>query len=109
MRHRLVRARAQAIISVCPVDPPTPVARVRGLRVLIVRRALDRAELLRIRAFEPDVILCAKHSDADLLRTIGYGGDYVDIVGEASVADLAAHIRQRAERWKADSQGRTKW
>lgn len=69
--HRIARARATMIVSTRPEGRPSPRARLRGLRVLVLRAPLDDKTARQVRIFNPDRVLTTAPGDRDLLCAMG--------------------------------------
>lgn len=93
-RHRLTRARARVIVSTRVAAPPSTRSRIRGLRVLILRRPLDREELLRVRAFRPEIVVTAVAEDREALASIGILPDDVLVAPTLDPGELAAILTE---------------
>lgn len=107
--HRVARARARMLVTVRPSARPSPRARLRGRRAILVDGGLSRADLLTIRRFAPDVVLTPDSADVVRLTTVGIPPEDVIITGPdiraaaAVLSALLAHdLRSRRKGRKID-------
>jgi len=95
LRHRVARARARLIVSASQAKAPSPQARLRGLRAIVVTAELTVAELLSIRHHSPELVVITDPSDIDRLRTIGIPADAVVLAPDATPESAARALSER--------------
>lgn len=87
--HRIARARARAIVTTHTTGRPSPRARLRGSRALVVDGHVSKAEALAIRRFQPDLVVTPHPADIERLEAVGIPASDVLLVANDEVETIA--------------------
>ncbi|MGW8482809.1 glycosyltransferase [Microbacterium sp. NPDC055903] len=107
LQHRIARARAAAIVSTRPVDPPSARSRTRGVRVLVTSESPSTEFALTVRRFAPDLVIASEKTASELTRRgLNVQGCATLLHGDLLVTIIDEETQRLAHRRRGTGRGR---